>query len=195
LFRVSVSDAAFLAEMPAGVLSKNRGVRPETTFSLLEPNLRRISRKSGRKHVRQSARRETMRERRQFLIEAQVLEGRKLTSHLSIRKDLENAGAEWFDAEVARGPAGRSMRLFACAPTTKPPAVASDEPDERKPPVRPPEKPQDEPPVEDPPRPKKPPVEDPPNPPTPPKKPPKEKPPVGDPKPDKRYRAAPLGRQ
>ncbi len=34
------------------------------------------------------------------LIEAGVVEGRKLTSYPSIRTDLENAGAEWVDNEV-----------------------------------------------------------------------------------------------
>lgn len=36
----------------------------------------------------------------QLLIEAGVVEGRKLTSYPSIRKDLENAGANWRDASV-----------------------------------------------------------------------------------------------
>jgi protease I len=36
----------------------------------------------------------------QVLVDAEVLRGRKLTSYPSIRKDLENAGAEWVDAEV-----------------------------------------------------------------------------------------------
>jgi protease I len=36
----------------------------------------------------------------QVLIDAGVLQGRKLTSYPSIRRDLENAGAEWVDAEV-----------------------------------------------------------------------------------------------
>ncbi len=36
----------------------------------------------------------------QLLIEADVVRGRKLTSWPSVRKDLENAGARWRDAEV-----------------------------------------------------------------------------------------------
>ncbi len=36
----------------------------------------------------------------QLLIVAEVVEGRKMTSFSSIRKDLENAGAHWVDQEV-----------------------------------------------------------------------------------------------
>jgi protease I len=36
----------------------------------------------------------------QLLIETGLLKGRKMTSYLSIRTDLQNAGAEWFDKEV-----------------------------------------------------------------------------------------------
>lgn len=36
----------------------------------------------------------------QLLIEAEAVEGRTLTSWPSVRKDLENAGAEWVDREV-----------------------------------------------------------------------------------------------
>lgn len=36
----------------------------------------------------------------QLLIEADVVEGRELTSWPSVRKDLENAGAHWVDREV-----------------------------------------------------------------------------------------------
>jgi len=36
----------------------------------------------------------------QLLIEADVVRGRRLTSYSSIRKDLENAGAEWVDEPV-----------------------------------------------------------------------------------------------
>jgi len=36
----------------------------------------------------------------QLLINAEVVEDRKLTSYHSIRKDLENAGAHWVDEEV-----------------------------------------------------------------------------------------------
>ncbi|PHK26714.1 glutamine amidotransferase, partial [Nostoc linckia z16] len=36
----------------------------------------------------------------QLLINAEVVEGRKLTSFPSVRKDLENAGANWVDKEV-----------------------------------------------------------------------------------------------
>lgn len=36
----------------------------------------------------------------QLLIEAEVVKGRKMTSFSSIRKDLENAGANWVDEEV-----------------------------------------------------------------------------------------------
>jgi protease I len=36
----------------------------------------------------------------QLLIEAEVVEGRELTSWPSVRKDLENAGARWVDREV-----------------------------------------------------------------------------------------------
>jgi protease I len=36
----------------------------------------------------------------QSLIDADVLNGRKVTSYPSIRKDLENAGATWVDEEV-----------------------------------------------------------------------------------------------
>lgn len=35
-----------------------------------------------------------------LLIEANVVEGRKMTSYPSIRTDLENAGAKWVDEEV-----------------------------------------------------------------------------------------------
>jgi protease I len=49
----------------------------------------------------------------QLLIEADLVEGRTLTSWASVRKDLENAGARWLDQEVvvdgnlvtSRGPA------------------------------------------------------------------------------------------
>ncbi len=34
------------------------------------------------------------------LIEAEVVKGRKMTSFPSLRKDLENAGANWVDEEV-----------------------------------------------------------------------------------------------
>ncbi len=34
------------------------------------------------------------------LINAEVVEGRKMTSYHTIRKDLENAGAKWTDSEV-----------------------------------------------------------------------------------------------
>ena len=34
------------------------------------------------------------------LINAEVVEGRKMTSYHTIRKDLENAGANWVDEEV-----------------------------------------------------------------------------------------------
>ncbi len=36
------------------------------------------------------------------LIEADLVEGRKITSWPSLRKDLENAGAHWQDSEVVR---------------------------------------------------------------------------------------------
>ncbi len=36
----------------------------------------------------------------QLLIEADLVKGRKMTSWPSVRKDLENAGARWVDAEV-----------------------------------------------------------------------------------------------
>ena len=36
----------------------------------------------------------------QILIDAEVVEGRKVTSYPSLRKDLENAGAQWVDEEV-----------------------------------------------------------------------------------------------
>ncbi len=36
----------------------------------------------------------------QLLIEAEVVEGRELTSWASVRKDLENAGARWIDRAV-----------------------------------------------------------------------------------------------
>ena len=36
----------------------------------------------------------------QTLISAEVVEGRKMTSYPSIKKDLMNAGAEWYDKEV-----------------------------------------------------------------------------------------------
>jgi len=36
----------------------------------------------------------------QILIEADVLEGRELTSHKSIRADIENAGGLWIDRDV-----------------------------------------------------------------------------------------------
>lgn len=36
----------------------------------------------------------------QALINAEVVEGRRLTSYPSVRKDLENAGADWIDQEV-----------------------------------------------------------------------------------------------
>jgi protease I len=36
----------------------------------------------------------------QLQIDAEVVRGRKITSHPAIRRDLENAGATWVDAEV-----------------------------------------------------------------------------------------------
>ena len=36
----------------------------------------------------------------QVLIDAGVVKGKKLTSYLSVRKDLENAGALWLDQSV-----------------------------------------------------------------------------------------------
>lgn len=36
----------------------------------------------------------------QLLIEAEVVRGRRMTSWPSVKKDLENAGAEWVDASV-----------------------------------------------------------------------------------------------
>lgn len=36
----------------------------------------------------------------QILINAEVVENRKMTSYSSVRKDLENAGAHWVDEEV-----------------------------------------------------------------------------------------------
>ncbi|RDI05594.1 type 1 glutamine amidotransferase domain-containing protein [Flavobacterium sp. AG291] len=36
----------------------------------------------------------------QILINAEVVDGRELTSFMSVRKDLENAGANWTDKEV-----------------------------------------------------------------------------------------------
>lgn len=36
----------------------------------------------------------------QMLIEAEVVKGKKLTSFFSIKKDLQNAGANWVDEEV-----------------------------------------------------------------------------------------------
>ena len=36
----------------------------------------------------------------QILINAEVVDGRQLTSFMSVRKDLENAGAKWEDKEV-----------------------------------------------------------------------------------------------
>lgn len=36
----------------------------------------------------------------QALISADVVKGRRMTSYASVRKDLENAGAEWIDQEV-----------------------------------------------------------------------------------------------
>lgn len=36
----------------------------------------------------------------QLLIEAEVVSGRRMTSWPSVRKDLENAGAEWVDEQV-----------------------------------------------------------------------------------------------
>jgi protease I len=36
----------------------------------------------------------------QLLIDAEVVENRKLTSWPSLRRDLENAGAKWYDKEV-----------------------------------------------------------------------------------------------
>jgi protease I len=36
----------------------------------------------------------------QLLIEAEVVKGRKMTSFHSIKKDLQNAGANWIDSEV-----------------------------------------------------------------------------------------------
>jgi len=36
----------------------------------------------------------------QILINAEVADGRQLTSFMSVRKDLENAGANWVDKEV-----------------------------------------------------------------------------------------------
>lgn len=36
----------------------------------------------------------------QILINAEVVDGRKLTSFMSVKKDLQNAGANWVDEEV-----------------------------------------------------------------------------------------------
>jgi len=36
----------------------------------------------------------------QLLIEADVLQGRKVTSYASIKTDIKNAGATWVDQEV-----------------------------------------------------------------------------------------------
>jgi protease I len=36
----------------------------------------------------------------QLLIETGMLKGRKMTSYPSVKTDLKNAGAEWFDKEV-----------------------------------------------------------------------------------------------
>jgi protease I len=36
-----------------------------------------------------------------MLVEADVLKGRTVTSWPSLRKDLENAGAQWVDKEVS----------------------------------------------------------------------------------------------
>jgi protease I len=36
----------------------------------------------------------------QLLINAEVVDGRKLTSFMSVKKDLQNAGANWVDEEV-----------------------------------------------------------------------------------------------
>lgn len=36
----------------------------------------------------------------QVLINAEVVKGKKMTSYSSVRKDLENAGAQWVDEEV-----------------------------------------------------------------------------------------------
>ncbi len=38
----------------------------------------------------------------QLLIEAEVVQGRTMTSWKSVKKDLENAGARWVDQEVVR---------------------------------------------------------------------------------------------
>ena len=35
-----------------------------------------------------------------MLVEADVVDGRRVTSYPSLKRDLENAGAEWIDAEV-----------------------------------------------------------------------------------------------
>jgi protease I len=35
-----------------------------------------------------------------LLVEAGIVNGRQMTSYASIRTDVENAGAEWIDAEV-----------------------------------------------------------------------------------------------
>jgi len=36
----------------------------------------------------------------QILINAEVVDGRELTSFMSVKKDLQNAGANWVDKEV-----------------------------------------------------------------------------------------------
>jgi len=36
----------------------------------------------------------------QILIDAEVVQNRRMTSYSSIRKDLQNAGANWIDQEV-----------------------------------------------------------------------------------------------
>ena len=38
------------------------------------------------------------------LIDAGVAKGKKMTSYISIRPDLENAGANWVDEELVRCP-------------------------------------------------------------------------------------------
>ena len=74
--------------LPGGVMSPDRLRQSETAVSFVRHFFQ------ARKPVA------TICHGPQVLVEAGVLPGRRLTSYPSIRRDLENAGAEWIDAEV-----------------------------------------------------------------------------------------------
>ena len=54
------------------------------------------------------------------LIDADVAKGKTLTSYISIRPDLENAGATWVDKEVLRCPGNGWVLLTSRNPNDLP---------------------------------------------------------------------------